>query len=107
MSELLTGRLAPSGTAGFPVVRPRRLRRTAGLRDMVRETSLRPADFVYPVFVTHGRDVRVPIDPMPGQAQLSIDNLIREASGSGTARHPCGAPVRPAAGQGRTRRRRV
>ena len=80
MSELLTGRLAPSGTAGFPVVRPRRLRRTAGLRDMVRETSMRPADFVYPVFVTHGRDVRVPIDPMPGQAQLSIDNLIREAA---------------------------
>ena len=80
MSELLARRQAPAGTAAFPVVRPRRLRRTPALREMVRETSLRPSDFVYPVFVTHGRDVRVPIDPMPGQAQVSIDNLIREAA---------------------------
>ena len=80
MSELLTGRSAPAGSAGFPAVRPRRLRRTSALRELVRETSLRPADFVYPVFVTHGRDVRVPIDPMPGQAQLSIDNLVQEAA---------------------------
>ena len=80
MSELLTVRSAPSGTAAFPAVRPRRLRRTAALRDLVRETSLRPADFVYPMFVTHGQDVRVPIGPMPGQAQLSIDNLIRETA---------------------------
>ncbi len=80
MSELRTERAAPIGNALFPAVRPRRLRRTPALREMVRETSLRPADFVYPVFVTHGRDVRVPIDPMPGQAQLSIDNLVREAA---------------------------
>lgn len=80
MSELLARRSAPAGSVGFPTVRPRRLRRTAALRELVRETSLRPADFVYPVFVTHGRDVRVPIDPMPGQAQVSIDNLIREAA---------------------------
>lgn len=80
MSELLTGRSTRAGEAAFPAVRPRRLRRTAALRDLVRETSIRPADLVYPMFVTHGRDVRVPIDPMPGQAQLSIDNLIRETA---------------------------
>lgn len=80
MSELLTGRSAPSGEAVFPGVRLRRLRRTAALRDLVRETFMRPADLVYPMFVTHGRDVRVPIAPMPGQAQLSIDNVIREAA---------------------------
>ncbi|MCY4447948.1 MAG: porphobilinogen synthase [Chloroflexi bacterium] len=80
MSELLTSRSATAGSATFPTVRPRRLRRTPALREMVRETSLRPADFVYPVFVTYGRDVRVSIDPMPGQAQVSIDNLIREAA---------------------------
>lgn len=80
MSELLARRSAPAGSAAFPAVRPRRLRRTPALRELVRETSLRPADLVYPVFVTHGRDVRVPIDPMPGQAQVSIDNLIREAA---------------------------
>ncbi len=80
MSELLIGRSARSGEAVFPTVRPRRLRRTAALRDLVRETSIRPADLVYPMFVTHGRDVRVPIAPMPGQAQLSIDNVIREAA---------------------------
>lgn len=80
MSELLIGRAASTGHAVFPAVRPRRLRRTGALREMVRETSLRPADFVYPMFVTHGRDVRVPIEPMPGQAQLSIDNLVQEAA---------------------------
>ena len=80
MSELLTGPSARSREAVFPAVRPRRLRRTAALRDLVRETSVGPADLVYPMFVTHGRDVRVPIEPMPGQAQLSIDNLIREAA---------------------------
>lgn len=80
MSELLTGRSTIAGGAAFPTIRPRRLRRTPALRALVRETSLRPADLIYPVFVTHGRDVRVPIDPMPGQAQLSIDNLIREAA---------------------------
>ncbi len=80
MSELRTERGGLTGNALFPAVRPRRLRRTPVLREMVRETSLRPADLVFPVFVTHGRDVRVPIDPMPGQAQLSIDNLVREAA---------------------------
>ena len=39
---------------GFPVARLRRLRKTASLRDMFRETSLSPADFIYPLFIVEG-----------------------------------------------------
>ncbi len=60
--------------------RMRRLRRTEGLRRMVRETRLSPTDFIYPVFVTGGRDVRQPIPSMPGQARLSVDQLAQEAA---------------------------
>ncbi|MFW5940454.1 MAG: porphobilinogen synthase [Chloroflexota bacterium] len=63
---------------GFPVVRPRRLRATPAMRRMVRETSLSPDDFIYPLFVTHGSDVRNPIDSMPGIHQFSVDQLPQE-----------------------------
>jgi porphobilinogen synthase len=59
--------------------RPRRLRRTAGLRDLVRETTLAPDDLVYPFFVVPGADVRSPIASMPGIEQLSTDALAGEA----------------------------
>jgi|CXWL01.1.fsa_nt_gi porphobilinogen synthase len=59
--------------------RHRRLRRTAGLRGLVAETRLSPADFVYPLFVTHGSGVRDEIASMPGQYQISIDQIHREA----------------------------
>ena len=59
--------------------RPRRLRRTAALRDLVRETTLDPADFVYPLFVVPGADVRRPVSSMPGVDQLSVDQLAAEA----------------------------
>ncbi len=59
--------------------RPRRLRRTAALRSMVRETALDPADFIYPLFVIPGRGLRQPIGSMPGQARLSVDQLAGEA----------------------------
>lgn len=59
-------------------LRPRRLRRTVGLRRMVRETSLVPDDFIYPLFVRHGRDIQQPIRSMPGQFQWSIDKVVRE-----------------------------
>ena len=48
---------------------------------MVRETHISPSDFIYPLFVTHGKDVRRPITSMPGVFQLSIDQLAEEASG--------------------------
>ena len=63
----------------MPIIRPRRLRTSAALRSMVRETHLAPTDFIYPLFVTHGEGVRHPIPSMPGVFQLSIDQLAREA----------------------------
>ena len=62
----------------FPLYRPRRLRESPLLRSMVRETSLRVHDFVYPLFAVHGRGVREPIGSMPGQYRLSIDELLKE-----------------------------
>ena len=59
--------------------RPRRLRRTAALRDLVRETTLAPDDFVFPFFVVPGDGVRNPIASMPGIAQISVDTLAGEA----------------------------
>ncbi len=70
----------------FPQLRLRRLRRTETLRRMVRETTLTPADFIYPLFIREGRGIRSPISSMPGQFQLSIDEAVgaaREAWGLG------------------------
>ena len=62
----------------FPQVRMRRMRESAILRHLAQETRISIDDFIYPIFVTHGRAVRNPIDPMPGMYQLSLDNLIDE-----------------------------
>lgn len=58
--------------------RPRRLRRTAAIRDMVRETRLSPSDFIYPLFVCEGEGIKREISSMPGVFNLSIDELVRE-----------------------------
>ncbi|ADO72350.1 Delta-aminolevulinic acid dehydratase [Stigmatella aurantiaca DW4/3-1] len=63
----------------FPLHRPRRLRRSAILRDMVRETTLAPSDFIYPLFVVEGRDVRRPVTSMPGIFNLSVEHAVAEA----------------------------
>ncbi len=63
----------------FPVTRLRRFRRTAALRDLVRETSLDISDVVYPLFVCPGEGVEAPLDGLPGIAQRSIDRLCDEA----------------------------
>jgi porphobilinogen synthase len=63
----------------FPKQRLRRTRRTAGLRGLVRETRLSPEDFIYPIFVSAGEDVRNPVASMPGVFQLSINNAVAEA----------------------------
>ena len=63
----------------FPIYRPRRLRKNETLRRMVRETKLSRDDFVYPLFVMHGRKVRNEIGSMPGIAQLSVDLAVQEA----------------------------
>jgi porphobilinogen synthase len=63
----------------FPTTRPRRLRATPVLRQMVRETLLAPDDFIYPMFVVHGQGVRREIKSMPGIYQLSVDQAVAEA----------------------------
>ena len=62
----------------FPQVRMRRMRDTPMLRNLAQESRIAIDDFIYPIFVTHGRGIRNPIDPMPGMYQLSLDNLIAE-----------------------------
>ena len=64
----------------FPQYRPRRLRRTAALRRLVRETTVETADLIQPYFVTSGSGQRRPVGSMPGVAQTSVDELIRDAS---------------------------
>ncbi len=64
----------------FPETRMRRLRRTGVLREMVRETTLRPADLIQPMFVTAGEGVREPVASMPGIERLSISELVEEAA---------------------------
>ena len=59
--------------------RPRRLRLNPAIRRMVRETTLAADDFIYPLFVTHGHNVKHEISSMPGVYQWSIDQLAREA----------------------------
>jgi len=63
---------------GFPVTRLRRLRKTVALRDMFRETSLSPADFIYPLFIVEGEKVKKEISSMPSQYQFSIDHALSE-----------------------------
>jgi len=60
--------------------RPRRNRRSASMRALVRETSLSASDFVWPVFVEEGENKRTPIPSMPGMARVSIDELVRDCS---------------------------
>jgi len=62
-----------------PLYRPRRLRESALIRRMVRETRLAVDNLVLPLFAVHGRGVREPIASMPGVARLSLDELLKEA----------------------------
>jgi len=73
----------------YPLNRPRRLRRTEALRRMVRETRLSPDNLILPLFVCPGRDVKRPVPSMPGVAQLSVDNALREARDA----HAAGVPA--------------
>jgi porphobilinogen synthase len=73
----------------FPATRLRRLRRTASLRAMVRETRLTPESFVYPLFVCAGEGVRKEVRSMPGVFNLSVDEAVREACEA----HSLGVPA--------------
>jgi porphobilinogen synthase len=79
-----SGNHAPQGLhLGNPMSamlrRPRRNRRTASIRALVRETELTPAHFILPLFVMEGRNQRVPIKSMPGIERLSRDLIVKEA----------------------------
>ncbi|HEU4988930.1 MAG: porphobilinogen synthase [Gemmatimonadota bacterium] len=71
--------------SNYPDYRPRRLRRTAALRRLVRETHLVPSQLVLPMFVRAGRNTRVPVASMPGVFQLSVDEFVRDASAAAEA----------------------
>ena len=62
----------------FPLHRPRRLRRTEKLRNLVRERDINTAGFIYPMFVCPGRKVRREVDSMPGVYQQSVDAIVEE-----------------------------
>src|SRR5271156_5569352 len=62
----------------FPIHRMRRLRATESLRALVRETALAPSQFILPLFAVPGEGVRREIGSMPGNYQLSIDELVKE-----------------------------
>ena len=63
----------------FPEYRARRLRKNENFRRLIREISLSVDDLVYPLFAVPGKSVKKPITSMPGQFQLSIDNIAKEA----------------------------
>jgi porphobilinogen synthase len=60
--------------------RPRRLRRTEPIRSLIRETRLTPDSFILPLFVVEGRGIRNDVGSMPGVAQLSVDEAVKEAA---------------------------
>ena len=62
----------------FPEQRMRRLRRTQNIRNMVQEVQLNMNDYIYPIFVVEGHDIKNPIKSMPGIYQFSLDHLLEE-----------------------------
>src|ERR1700694_5805683 len=75
MRELLRTRSVPVPAGD----RPRRLRRTAALRSLVKETRSAPGQLVMPLFVISGRDRLEPIESLPGHARLSVDRAVAKA----------------------------
>ena len=75
--------------APFPAYRPRRLRQSAALRRLVRETTFSVDNLVLPLFARAGKKVRLPVGSMPGVFQLSVDELAREALNA----HGLGVPA--------------
>src|SRR3954454_3882142 len=72
----------------FPATRLRRLRKTGVMRELVRETTLTPADLVYPMFVQLGEG-RTPVEAMPGVDRVSISHAVEEAGEA----HALGIPA--------------
>lgn len=79
----------PPAPAAFPASRPRRMRRSGALRDMVRETTLAPADFIWPVFLMAGNDAEEAIPSMPGVTRKTVDRVVAAAKEA----HSLGIPA--------------
>jgi len=62
----------------FPVTRLRRLRSSAAMRSLVRETHLHPGALIYPLFICEGEGVRKPVSSMPGVFNVSVDEAVKE-----------------------------
>src|SRR5712692_2839784 len=73
-----------SAPGQFPIRRMRRLRRTPALRRLVQETHVAPSQLVWPLFVAHGEGLRRPVASLPGVAQLSVDQLVKDAERAGS-----------------------
>ena len=67
-------------SSSYPARRMRRLRAQPGLRELIAENTLTPADLIYPVFVLPGEGQRQAVPSMPGIERLSIDELVKDAS---------------------------
>ena len=87
--------------------RQRRLRRTGWMRDMVRETVLTPADFIWPLFIIDGQNERTAIKTMPGVERLSVDLLVEGGQGGRGRGHSCPGAVSQHAGPSAQRGRRA
>ena len=77
MTSLLE-QMIPTQGSGFPIQRLRRLRRTKAMRDLTKETTLSPSDFIYPMFVTQDSGQRREVPSMPGVYQMSPDVAAKE-----------------------------
>lgn len=79
----------PPVMSSFPSSRQRRVRRTGWLREMVQENHLSPADFIWPLFVCDGENMRQPIASMPGVERLSVDLVVQAAQMARDLGIPC------------------
>ncbi len=68
----------------FPATRLRRLRSTAAMRSLVRETHLQPSALIYPLFICEGEGIRREVTSMPGVFNLSVDEAVKEAEACAT-----------------------
>ncbi|ABM61827.1 porphobilinogen synthase [Halorhodospira halophila] len=79
MEAVVTRSSQPQFNGGYPLRRPRRMRRDAFSRRLMRETRLGPEDLIQPVFVLDGEDRTEPVPSMPGVERMTIDRLVHEA----------------------------
>jgi len=70
--------ISKENNMNYPIYRPRRLRKNENFRRLIRETKLSIDDFIYPLFAVPGKNVKKPIDSMPGIFQMSVDYIVKE-----------------------------